>query len=480
MRPKLDNLPVGRLSTLHISVRNQMLSRRQLGLMTAVGAVSACASSLKASPPVDHARTRLPESPRNAITLDAAAWSAYVFGLPLIENAVARKRHIDAGSLNAFFHNRTRANWQTQTVTAPNNDCLMSRAWLDLSKGGATIVLPRTGDRYFSLALMDMYTNNFAVLGSRTTGEDGGVFRIVGPGQATADPLAIRAPTPWVWALGRTLVDSDDDLPAAHAIQDQLTVSVDRPGSRPPEYATRASSWQDLYASIQALMVENPPYATDARMLLEMSPLGLTVDGRFKAERFDRFSGQLIEQGRARAATDLLAQSRDRAMNGWSYPGTNLGWFDQDYLYRAQVAQVGLAALPPAEATYLRALDETGNQVFRGGGPWQIRFAADNLPPVGAFWSLTLYERAEDGQSWLFDNPIGRNSISSRLPGVRRDPDGSLTFVISRTDPGASNHSNWLPAPREKPFIISLRLYWPDRSIPDGSYKPPRIVELKS
>ena len=455
-----------------------MITRRQLGVATlAAGAASVCALTPEQTSAASSAFAKLSASFGNS-DLERAARSAYIFGLPLIETAGARKRQISRGTVNTFFHNRNRATWQTQTVTSSNIDCLMSSGWLDLTHGEATITLPKTGDRYFSLALMDMYTNNFAILGLRTTGGDGGVFRVVGPRQATSDPFAIRSPTPWVWALGRLLVDSDADLPEAHRLQDELNVSVDHPSSPLPDYATRSSSWPDFFASVQALMVQNPPYATDARMLAAMAPLFIGADGSFDPLLFSEADAAMIKAGRRQAVEDMATRSSVRQLNGWSYPGTNLGWFEQDYLYRAQVAQVGLAALTPSEATYLRALNEEDSQYFWGPGPWRISFAANNLPPVGAFWSLTLYEIADDGQSWLFENPIGRNWVSSRLPGIKEDADGSLTFNISRTDPGPAGHSNWLPAPKENPFIITLRLYWPDRSVPDGAYKPPRVMKV--
>lgn len=83
-------------------------------------------------------------------------------------------------------------------MTTPNNDTLYSRSWLDLTKGPVRITIPASGDRYLSLAFMDMYMNNFTILGTRTTGDTDGSFTVVGPMDEKNEPLAIRSPTPWV------------------------------------------------------------------------------------------------------------------------------------------------------------------------------------------------------------------------------------------------------------------------------------------
>ena len=118
---------------------------------------------------------------------------------------------------NRFRHVRKLTDARSQTVTQPNNDTLYSTAWLDLSAGPVRLTLPRAGERYVSLALMDMFTNNFAVLRAGSVQE----IIVIGP-HAPSQPGAIRAPTDWVWALGRTLVAGPADLPAAHLVQDGL------------------------------------------------------------------------------------------------------------------------------------------------------------------------------------------------------------------------------------------------------------------
>ena len=100
-------------------------------------------------------------------------------------------------------------------MTSPNVNTLYSLAFVDLGNGPATVTLPATGERYFSLQLMDMYTNSFAVLGTRTIGSDGDAFMLVGPRDA-APAGAIRAPTPWIWALARVGVNGPEEMEIVH------------------------------------------------------------------------------------------------------------------------------------------------------------------------------------------------------------------------------------------------------------------------
>src|SRR5262249_17454846 len=154
--------------------------------------------------------------------LEAAAFEAWIYGIMLIENAGARTTALQGGQVNRLIHARELTTLKTQFVTTPNNDTLYSRAWIDLDGGPVTLDMPAAGDRYVSYAFMDMYGTNFAILGTRTTGGGARRVTLVGPKDKTADPMAIRSPTRWVWLLIRVLVDGEADLKAANAVQDAI------------------------------------------------------------------------------------------------------------------------------------------------------------------------------------------------------------------------------------------------------------------
>ena len=412
--------------------------------------------------------------------LTAAAREAWLYGLPLIENAGSRQEFFDGGfRFNGVRHLRGLTTPESQSVTTPNNDTLYSRSWINLANGPVRVTLPAMGDRYCSVAFMDMFTNNFAVLGTRTTGSDGGSFTLVGPGAATTDPLAIRSPTPWVWMLVRVLVDGAADLPAATRAQNGFTVAGLSTPAQPRRFATRAAPWAAYFNSVQALLLENPPPATDDRLFDRVAPLGLGPRGGFNARHFSAAQAREIEAGAAEAKALLRSSRRQgRVVESWAYPKANLGDFGQDYFYRAQVAVGGLAALPNAEAMYMRPVNSSGGVAFDSATSWVLRLPADRLPPVDAFWSLTMYHITLEGQFFFFNNPIDRYAIGDRTAGLKRHATGGIDIWMTRRDPGPERRANWLPTPPEGSFGVVFRAYLPGPALLDGEYRLPPLERL--
>lgn len=410
--------------------------------------------------------------------LRTAAYNMALYGLPLIEMATTRTRAFTNGLVaNRFRHSTELINLQTQRVTGPNNDTLYSTAWLDLSQGPVKLVLPATGERYFSLTLMDMFTNNFTVLGSRTTGPDGGEFWVVGP-QSPAMPGVIRAPTPWVWALARTLQKGQEDLPNVHALQAGLR--VEGPGDRKPKtYALRTAAWQDYFTAVQDLILEAGTPATDTRLFRENAALGIRPTGGFDPGRFSEAQGREIAAGLAQAL-EIAKQGDRSALNvgGWLMPRADLGVWGEDYVYRAQIALSGLAALPLAETLYMHAAGPDGRGSVDSRRGWKLSLPAGGIP-VDAFWSFTAYALTPDDQAFLFANPINRSSIGDRTPGLVRGPKGELDIFISPTDPGPSRRANWLPAPSDgTPMRLTLRAYRPRPELLSGAFRVPALRPL--
>jgi hypothetical protein len=332
--------------------------------------------------------------------LREAAREAWLYTLPLNEIALVRGRTLGLGAPpNMFIRQPALAGPDSRNVTTPNNDTIYALAFIDLSKGPATVTQPDIGDRYASFAFMDMWSDNFAVLGTRTTGAKGGTFILVGPNDA-APPGAIRSPTPWVWALARVVVNGDGDIAAARAVQHGYKISGAALGAPPAPGAKRDGPWQDYFRAVSRLLVENQPPATDLAILARIAPLGLGAG--FDPARFSPAEHGEIAAGVADAIAlakrvGLGAEQR----NGWLFQAADSGQFFQDYVGRAGVALGGLAALPPAEAMYLAALATDGRRLFEGDRAYRLHFTRDKLPPVDAFWSLTMYEATPEGQFFL-------------------------------------------------------------------------------
>jgi hypothetical protein len=405
--------------------------------------------------------------------LTAAAKAAWTFTLPLIEVASpATQRFAGGAPVNTLAHGCDLVDHAFRDITTPNNDTLYSSAHIDLSRGPVTVTLPAAGDRYISLALMDAYTNNFTVLGTRTTGGDGGTYTLVAPWAAAEGPRVIRSPTRRVWALARILAEGTHDLEAARAAQ--AGFGVQGPAvARGAQVADRDAAWPDYFASAARLLAENPPPVTDEAMLAIMAPLRLAD---FDPARFSPAEVAAIEAGVQLAKADSRRSGLRGPgfIDGWTYPYARLGDFGQEYGYRAAVALGGLAALPPEEAMYMRAKGDLPRAMFDGRFNWRLRFPAGGHLPVNSFWSLSLYEGTEDGQFFFADNPLGRYTIGDRTPGLTANPDGSLDIWISHEPPGAGRQGNWLPAP-QSPFALFMRAYLPKPELLHGSYRVPPV-----
>lgn len=417
--------------------------------------------------------------------LRVAAKEAWLWGVPLIEMGQQRAARAREGvAPNIYQHQRDlmdageTGEARESFVTTPNNDTLYSQAWVDLSNGPVKLTIPATGDRYFSLALLDMYTNNFSILGTRTTGGESCVFTLVGPDHATNEPGAIRSPSNWVWSLARILVVGPDDLEAARAVQDALKIEATAAAGKVLDCAERNAPWNEYFASVQELMNESPPPATDTAQLRRMSPI-ISAGGRFDAARFSSAEAEAIKAGIADAKA-LLGEFRKnvRAAHGWTLPALDTGVYNQNYLQRASVAVGGLGALPRQEAIYFSARGSDGAHGFDSAKNWKLTFTGADLPPVDSFWSLSLYWRTPDGQSFFAKNPIKRVAIGDRTPGLKRDSDGGFTIWLTRTDPGGDASRNWLPTTATDRFFLTMRAYFPRQDMLDGSYRLPQVTQI--
>jgi hypothetical protein len=391
----------------------------------------------------------------------STAAEAWLYALPLIEMATTRARMLKAAgaAINRLTHSRDLSTHASRWVTTPNNDTLYSIAFLDLTQGPATLTTPATGPRYWSAAIMDMFTNNNAVLGLRTVGGDGGTFTLVGPGQPSKGPNPVRIATPHAWLLIRTLVIDDADVPAAHKVQDGFVLTGTK-AAAPPAYAARDAPAADYFATARKLLAADPAPAADQKLLRKTAAF-------LGAGPFDAGAAEVGAQ-QAQMIT-RLAKGGQTFTDGWAYPRANLGDYGQDYIYRAVVALAGLGALPVAEAMYMKAAGDDGKGLFTGDGLYRLPLPAEM--PLDGFWSLSMYEATADGQYFFTDNPLKRYAIGDRTAGLKREADDSLNLWIGRTDPGGDRSANWLPAPKAGPFAMYLRTYLPRAELLDGRFR---------
>lgn len=399
-----------------------------------------------------------------------ACRNLFLYGLPVLEMARARDRTLGPRP-NSFRHVRRLASAASRHVTTPNADTLYSSAWIDLREGSVEIDVPTAGGRYFSLALLDMFSNNFHVVGARTTLGNAHKLVLVPP-NATPREGEVRAPTWWVWAQARTLVLDEQDLPGAHAVQDGLKITGPAGRAADPATGRESPAHVQLADILRLLETEAPPTQADDSFVATWTSAGLS---RLALAAPDSALTHAAEEGllAARADIDRIIESA-QSEDGWIYPRPTIGNFGTDYLYRASIATWGLGALPSTEAMYMRASGMQGNATFDGRSAYRISFPAGGAPPVEAFWSLSLYEVLPSGELFFFDNPFQRFMIGDRTSGLRYSPDGALDILIAPDDPGEIMRANWLPCPRG-PFALILRAYRPARRLVDGDYRLPPV-----
>lgn len=429
------------------------------------------------------------------------AEQAVVYAYPLYEMARMRAatspKRTEAGQAapegqrwcNVFTHARQLLRAGGSRVVTPNNDTLYTNAWLDLGAGPLVIDVPDTAGRYYVLGLLDFYTNPFAHLGQRLTGTAARAFVITPPGWQGELPAVfgapgarIEAPTRWLWVIGRILVDGPQDVAAVNRLQDGFTVRplADwRAGQPPaprafdPACEPKAPLTADHFAAqVNAALRENPPPREQAADVARFAAAGISP-GASPLDEGQRAALQAALDG---TLAQLRAAQIGRVQpSGWSCLPVIEGHFGNDYRMRATIALKYIGMLESREATYPMAWHDAQGRALNGAHRYRLHFAPDALPPVQAFWSITLYDARD---YMLVDNPIERYAIGDRTPGLRRDADGGLTLHIQHGQPpGADAQANWLPAPQGD-FYLCLRAYVPRAELLDGRYQVPPLVRL--
>jgi hypothetical protein len=420
------------------------------------------------------------------------SYDAYTYLYPLVMMEVSRRQGVNVpagakpgfGPPNEFHHIRAFPSAEFRAVVRPNFDTLYSSAWLDLTAGPVVLRSLDTGDRYFMLAMLDMWTDVFANPGKRTTGTGEQSFAVVGPAYAGDLPEAdavIRAPTPWVWVIGRTQTNGPDDYAAVHAVQDGYTITPfhERRHEIDPSADTTTEPLRlvngmgavDFFAYAGEALAVNPPHASDFSILARIARLGIVPGEPFDPSGLDADVLGEIEAGAAAARATIAGNTAafGTPVNGWAIATDTIGVYGNAYLKRATIALGGLGANPPEDAVYPILLADSDGDPATGEQSYVIHFDADELPPVDAFWSITMY----DAEGYQAANRLDRFAIGDR-DRLAYNPDGSLDIVIQHESPGPGREANWLPAPTG-PLGITMRLYAPRPEILDGRWAPPPV-----
>jgi hypothetical protein len=457
-----------------------------VGGVAMAGAAAGLVGSLVTAEPQSKGATPQP-SQAEASTPLAVGEEAYVYGYPMM--VLDQTRQSFKGVANRFGYFASPPTPADKTVVRPNVDTLYSSAFLDLSDEPVVIHVPNTDARYYVMQMMDANTNVFAAPGKRTTGTAAHDFVVIGPRWRKAISLgmtrtAIHSPTNTVWIINRIQLNGDKDVEAVNALQKQFAIArlsewpkgatpaepmpPRETGEKPPDVVA-AMDAPSYFNKLAVLLRDNPPPAADGPILKRFATIGLAPGKSFNpspdlALTLNKARDRALEMTKAKVPT--LGED----VNGWRILTKGIGSYGTDYMQRAAVTEFGLGANLPEDAVYPSASADASGEPLVGNKPYLLHFDKNDVPPVNAFWSLTMYDK--DG--FLVENPLERYAARDSL--LKKNPDGSVDIYLQADSPGKDREANWLPAPRDAPFTLLLRMYWPKQAVLDGSYRPPGVV----
>jgi len=429
------------------------------------------------------------------------AEEAYIFAYPMLENykmMFAMAMYPKSGAYTAPFnvlYNNPKLNGPKDTIIVrPNNDTFYSGIWFDLSGQPQILKIPAIADgRYYSFQIIDMYTHNIDYIGSRKTGNGEGVYMFVGPDWKGEVPdgvnKVIKSEGNYLVALGRTQVFGPDDVDKAQAVMSGYKVEslgqylgqdvqeTASPLLSLPPYNPQKISNENFITYFNALMAQGKIHPADAALFKKFAKIGIEPGKPFKPEEFNPEIIEAINEGVKSGLEKIKKESSElgERKNGWQLIDGAFGnrqAMQGKYLTRAAASYFGLWGNDLEEAFYPETTFDADKETLDGSqNNYLLHFDKDELPPVKAFWSLTMYKLPEQ---LLIENEINRYKIGSATKGLKYNGDGSLDIYIQKDKPGKGRATNWLPA-YDGPFSLQARFYWSKPEGLDPLYVPPAV-----
>jgi hypothetical protein len=438
----------------------------------------------------------------------AIAEEGFIYGLPIVMNyAVQYAYTVDRNSgqfkapVNTILNDAAVFTWKDTAIVTPNSDTPYSLLWLDLRAEPMVISVPAVPKtRYYAVQLEDGNGFNYGYIGTRATGTAAGDYMVVGPGWNGSTPPGIKkvfnSSTQFGITIFRTQLFGPKDIPNVEKVQagyrvQPLSAYLKQPAPPaapaidfPPIDAKMVKTNFFDYLDFVLQFAPAGPEEQEIRAKLARIGVGPGKSFTFKdlsvAHKAEIVLGMKDGEDKVEKAVSGIGKE----INGW-HMGAAFGdraFFHGDWLLRAAGAKAGIYGNDEVEAAYPLGKTLTDGTPLDGSkANYTLTFAKGELPPVNAFWSVTMY----DGRQYLVKNPIDRYLINSpMLPNLKRNPDGSLTIYIQKDSPGKGKESNWLPAP-DGPIYMVMRLYWPRTEPPSalplgsGTWQPPAVMVAK-
>jgi hypothetical protein len=441
------------------------------------------------------------------IETKAIAEEGLIYGLPLVmyytsayELFVDKTSSQYKASIGTLTNEARVFTYEDTAVITPNSDTPYSLMEADLRAEPTVISVPAVPKpRYYSVQLTDANTFNYGYIGSRSTGTEAGDYMVVGPDWKGETPPRIKqvfhSTTPFTVIIFRTQLFGASDMPNVVKIQagykvQPLSSFLKQPAPPAPPTinylkADAEIAKKEFWEVLDFALQYSPAGPEEVGIRTKLASIGIGPGKTFDMKDLSLVHKAEVLLGMKAGSdkVDKYIATGGKVINGWSV-GSFFGdraYYNGDWLKRAAAARAGIFGNSAIEAMYPYTRVESDGKPMDGSKHnYTLTFAKGELPPVDAFWSVTMY----DGKSqFLIKNPINRYLINSpMLPDMKTNPDGSLTLYIQKDSPGADKESNWLPAPDGTIYLV-MRLYWPKETPPsilpagEGTWKPPAIVQ---
>lgn len=446
---------------------------------------------------------------RDALEIQKLAEDVYIYGYPMVVMETSREVMTNvprvssqAAPVNHFAHRDSFPDASFNQVPSPNADTLYSSAWLDLSEEPIVLSLPDMGKRYYLMPILSAWSDVIASPGTRTTGQKKADFAVTGPnwsGTLPAGVIEIKSPTNTAWIIGRTQTNGKKDYAAVRAIQKKYRLTPlsawspnigNKPVSMPVATVNESIDMKtapvdqvenmegvEFMNHFASYLKRNPPKPEDADLVQKMNRLGITPGKDFEVARLSDLERDAINQGAKSAIEKIIAMngagSGVEIVDGWMY-SYHIGAYGADFDNRAMVAKYFLGANLPQDSVYPRTQVDATGVPLNGSNRYTLRFAKDQLPPVNAFWSLTMY----NSKQFFVKNSLNRFAIGDR-DRLKYNRDGSLDIYIQSDNPGRDKVANWLPSPAGEDFNMVMRLYWPKEKVLSLDWRVPGVQRVQ-
>jgi hypothetical protein len=439
------------------------------------------------------------------------AKEAYVYGFPMVVNyktmymyTIDKNSPEYKGEFNELACDARVYTPEDKAVVTPNSDTPYCMFWVDLRNEPQVITVPKIENgRFYHFQLIDLYTHNFAYIGTLTNDNKAGKYLVVTNDWQGEKPEGIndiiQSETSIFFVIVRTQLFDENDLENVKRIQDDYQMQ-----SLSEYLGTESSSkseeddfpvWNEgdqftteAFTYLDFMLKLVNPVAEEKELLEKFKKLGIGTEKKFDLADFDKDTQKAIEEGVkegfaeveafiAKETSDPLVSAKIFGTREFLMESAKNNYqLDKIFILRTAAAHQGLYGNSGAEAIYPSYLGEASGVPFDASkNKYTLTFKKDEFPPVKSFWSLTLYDAKTQ---LLVDNPLDRYLLnSSMMEDYVLGKNGSLTFYIQKDSPGKELENNWLPAP-DGTFYTVLRLYGPEKAALEGEWINPPMIRI--